>query len=281
MSAAEQSIIELSTGAGAAPLRTRWLRFGDTPASDAGEAVLGLHMLGLDADSFAGVGKLLADRGYPAYSYDQRGHHTAADQPPADFAQWIDDAKAALTRVPAERVHLVGSSMGGSVAARLAAATPTGRIATLSLIATLVRGEPVFAERGSAEAAGSLDAILPTTIARWFGDADKPSPEAQHARDAIRRMTPASHDAAWRALAQFRGYDDIASQLPPTLCLAFTDDLSTPPSALDTIANTLKLAGTPVRRADVPGTGHAGLLCKPHDIAHELLAHFKQHTSTP
>lgn len=256
-------------------LRTRWLRIGPTPVPGAGEAVLGLHMLGLHAESFAGVGEVLAAHGYPLYSYDQRGHRAAADQPPADFAQWVADAVAALDRVPAARVHVVGSSMGGAVAAELAAAARPGRVKTLSLIATPVRGEPVFAERARAEREGTLEAVIPATIARWFGDASDPSPAAKQSRAALRCMTPAGYDAAWRALAEFGGYDTLADRLPPTLCLAFTDDLSTPPTALDEIADTIRRTGESVRRADVADVGHAGLIGKPREIADELLAHFR------
>ncbi|MEM8782313.1 MAG: alpha/beta fold hydrolase [Planctomycetota bacterium] len=265
----DEQKIEL-TGGAPVPLRTRWVRTGSPSTSC---QVLGLHMLGLDADSFAAV----ADAMGPDvcwHAYDQRGHGGAADQPPDGFGAWVDDAVAAIRRIDADRLHLVGSSMGGAVAAEAAARTPAGRVASLAMIATPAEGRPVFAERARAQSDGTLERVIPPTLARWFGD-DPPAAPADLSARSIRRMTPAGYDASWRALAEFRGFAPLADRLPPTLAVSFTDDLSTPPAELDRIAEAVRRAGRRCDRVDIPGTGHAGVLCKPAELADALRSHLQ------
>jgi len=233
--------------------------------------VLAFHMLGLQASSFSGMVQRFPGQLH-LHAYDQRGHGRAAATPPAHFAQWVTDAEAALARIETDPVHLVGSSMGGAVAAQLCARAPRNRIASLTLIATPAQGDPRFAARGHAMRDGSLERVIETTLDRWFGPRQRPA-ASREAEASLRAMSPIGFDAAWQALAQFEGFASIAEKLPPTLCLAFTDDLSTPPATLDAIAHTLQKAGVAVRRADIAGTGHAGLLEKPAEVASEL-AHF-------
>ena len=253
------------------PLRTRWRTWGGDAAADA-VPVLCLHMLGLDAGSFAGFAAAVGGR-HAVHAYDQRGHGLAGDQPPSGFDAWVDDAEAAVDRLAARgarRVHLVGSSMGGAVAATLAGRLGAGRIASLCVVATPARGEPAFAGRAGARAAGGVAAAVPATLERWFGPGHAAGPEAAaaaRARAALLRMTPAGSDASWRALAAFPGCDNLPAPLPPALCVAFGDDRSTPPAALDAIADALRAAGADARRLDIPGVGHGGLLSRPAELA--------------
>ena len=236
-------------------LATRFREWG------AGErAILCLHPLGQEAAFFEGLAPVLGD-GWRVAAHDQRGHGAAANRPAESLSQMVDDAEAALERVGAR--HVAGFSMGGAVAAELAARRG---LATVSLVATPDRGLPVFAERARAVREGSVAAVTESTVERWFGRAEG-EPAIDRARASLAKLTPEGFDAAWRALASFEGYERLAASLPPALCLAYGDDLSTPPDVLDAIADTIRSAGGTAERETVPGAGHMGLLQKPTETA--------------
>lgn len=239
----------------ASGLRTSLREWGDGP-----DVLLCLHPLGQEAAFFADLPAALGP-GWRVAAFDQRGHGSAADQPAGSLEQMVDDARAMRERTGAR--HVAGFSMGGAVAALLAA---RGGLASVSLVATPDRGQPVFAERACAVRAGSVAAVTESTVTRWFG---RPAgePAIDRARASLAKMTPEGFDAAWRALASFGGYEALAPRLPPALCLAYGDDLSTPPEVLDAIADTIRAAGGTAVRETVARAGHMGLLQRPAETA--------------
>lgn len=249
---------------GSEPLRTRWLRFG---RADAPVQVLAFHMLGLCAESFSRFSDHLTTK-HPRvaiHAFDQRGHASANCQIPRGFSDWVRDGLCGLQRLRGASLHLIGSSMGGAVAASVASETSLS-VQSLTLIATPVRGVPSFAERGCAVADGRWDDVLSTTMERWFGS-ETHDLAREFARKSICQMSFEGWDASWHALAQFGGFESLQKCLPRTCCIAFNDDISTPPSHLDDIASQLREAGTKVERVNISSGGHAGLLVKPEDVA--------------
>nr|WP_245398688.1 alpha/beta fold hydrolase [Oceaniglobus trochenteri] len=243
-------------------MQTRWFDKG------AGRTLLCLHPLGQSAEFHAGLADALG-AGWRVVSYDQRGHGAAAGQPVRDWAQLVEDAEAAVAQLDGP-VHLAGFSMGGAVAADLAARLP-GRFASLTLAATPSEGSALFASRACAVAHGGIAGIEAETVQRWFGASTDEAAIAR-ARAALHRLTPEGFDAAWRAFATFAGYGAVTRPWPATLVLSFGDDLSTPPAVLDHIAATLEGAGVAVQRANVDGAGHMGLLEQPQAVATEITA---------
>jgi pimeloyl-ACP methyl ester carboxylesterase len=253
------------------PFATERQAWGDPEAPN---RLLALHPLGQSGRFYEGLATLLGPN-WHVISYDQRGHGAAARCVAERFDQLVADSEAMLETVPSGAVHLLGHSMGGAVAGELAARAPSGRVTRLTLAAVPARGLPVYAARAAAVSGGGLEAVMGATILRWFGSGlDKP--EVTRARAELTRMTPESFDAAWRALAQFRGFAPLAEALPPTLCLSFSDDLSTPPAVLDEIAAVLLAKGVPVNRVDIPGAGHMGFLQKPREVADAILNHHER-----
>lgn len=231
-------------------------------AGTASAAILCLHSLGLDGASFAGMADALGAE-YGVVAFDQRGHGTAKHHPPPDFSALVADAAEALAGIDAETVHLVGHSMGGAVAAVLASQSP--RVASLTILASPAKGLPVFADRAIAGQAG-LNVVIAETLQRWFGT----MPIDQRAHACLSAMTAEGFDASWQALSQFQGYALIAAALPPTLCLSFEQDQSTPPTVLDQITRTINSQGGTARHVILPKAGHMGLLTHPDDVATEL-----------
>jgi len=251
----------------ASGLQTRWLRFGASPGQQQ-ISLLGLHMLGLDAESFGEIAKDLPES-WLLETFDQRAHGAARDWHPGSFDDFVADARAALERIRSDEVHLIGCSLGGAIAAELAAGDASGKVTSLTLVATPAHGQPIFASRATAARVGSLDSAIETTIDRWFGQLPR-DPFEQQVRASIRKMTPAGYDACWRAFAEFTGYEALAESLPPTLCVSFHEDVSTPPNELDEIAELLAAKGTLAERLDLPGAGHAGMLTRSHPLAEAI-----------
>ena len=233
------------------------------PETPADRTLICLHPIGQEASYHDGLARALGDD-WRVIGHDQRGHGVAATQPAQCLAQMVDDAEALIDHIGGP-AHLAGFSMGGSIAAELAARR-SSHVISVTLAATPARGLPVFAERACAVEAGSVAAVAEPTVERWFGRRHGLS-AIDVARASLGKMTPQGYDAVWRSLASFRGYEPIAALLPPALCLSFSDDLSTPPEVLDEIARTIRAAGGVATRHNIGGAGHMGLLQVPEQVA--------------
>lgn len=126
------------------------LRFG----CRSGPRVLALHGWLDNAASFVPLAAQLD--GFDLVALDLPGHGASAHRPPGGdyaFADWIHDALDALDALGWERAHLLGHSMGGAVAALVAAATPA-RVDRLILIESPgpIAGDPAQAGRRLREA---------------------------------------------------------------------------------------------------------------------------------
>lgn len=238
--------------------------------------VLMLHSLGLDSRAFDGIRAALSDD-WQIVSFDQRGHGKAAGTQARSLDDLVDDACQVIDSCAARQVHLVGHSMGGAVAA-LSAARVGPRVASLALIATPAAGYPAFNARAQAAIEEGMQAAIPATLERWFGaEPDQCEAEAiAYARDALSAMTPAGFAAAWRALANFEGYQPIGHRLPCTRLIAGVRDLSTPPTSMRSIFNTLIAAGaqpTPVFD-EIGNAGHMLVLTHAPAVAAALQTHW-------
>jgi len=244
----------------------------ERPAAPA--TLLSLHMLGMEGPSFKDLAGQLPST-VELITFDQRGHGERALDPPSSFEDFVGDARRVLHALEQPAVHMLGCSMGGSVAALLAAESEPGLIASLSLVATPYEGHPVFSQRARAQQTGSLEPAISTTMERWFGE-DPPSQVVGYSRQCLRRMTLEGYDACWNCFAEFKVYEAIPIRFPPTLCVAFGNDLSTPPEELSRIRKALNQARVPVTSRIIPGAGHAGLLTHASDLAPILQEHLFQ-----
>lgn len=226
------------------------------------EVILCLHSLGLDGKSFSGLASLLGTN-RAIYSFDQRAHGAANGAIPNAFSDFVADASIVIDSIGADTIHLVGHSMGGAVAALLAA--QNSKVASLTIIASPPSGLPAFANRAVARRSG-MEFVIGETLQRWFGS----SLIDEQAENSISKMTPEGFDASWIAFSQFKGYDKLAKALPPTLCIAFEDDLSTPPESLAQIALKINGIGGEAAHVTLSNAGHMGLLTHPHNVSSEL-----------
>jgi pimeloyl-ACP methyl ester carboxylesterase len=114
-------------------------------------------------DDFAAILPLLAHAGWAVVAYDQRGQYESAGYPDPDDYTWTDlaaDAAAIADWIDADaRVHLVGHSFGGLVAAAAALGHPD-RWASVTFLCSGPAGKDDAASQdGLDRLAESLDAI--------------------------------------------------------------------------------------------------------------------------
>jgi pimeloyl-ACP methyl ester carboxylesterase len=130
-----------------------------------GPAVVFLHSGVTDQRSWFTVADIVSDE-VDAVLYDRRGFGvTTASE--TEFRH-VDDLAAVVTAIEAERVVLVGNSMGGELALDFALAAPD-RVAGMLLIAPAISGAP------EADTLDPATMVLGDRIDRAWQDGDKDS----------------------------------------------------------------------------------------------------------
>lgn len=166
--------------------------------------------------------------------YDMRGHGlTDCPAGPYTIAQLGDDARALLDALDVDTAHVVGLSIGGLVAQRLAATAP-GRVRSLVLCDTAnVIGPPSrWDDRIAAVSAGGLATIVDGVMKVWF-TAGFPSSHPEVARgfaNMLTRSPLAGYIACCHALRNADLRADDAKIACPTLVVVGDQDASTSPA---------------------------------------------------
>ena len=105
-----------------------------------GPAVVLIHGHGADRRLWDRQEPALAHAGYRVVRYDVRGHgHSSIPQTGYTWENYAADLKALLDQISVARAHLVGLSMGGSIALRFALDHP-GRVLSLVLMGSALPG---------------------------------------------------------------------------------------------------------------------------------------------
>ncbi|HEU4563031.1 MAG TPA: alpha/beta fold hydrolase [Gemmatimonadaceae bacterium] len=177
------------------------------PESRTGSAVLLLHGFGDTPQSLGYLAAALHGRGYAVHAPLLPGHgRTLAAFRASRGAQWIDAARDALNelRTRYERVGVVGLSMGGALAAIVAAERDD--IPALALLAPYLAPPP--AVRLFARAAWPLGFVLPYLYGR----------NAKSIHDAAERARGLGYGACTpRLIAELVGVADRARALLPAV----------------------------------------------------------------
>lgn len=148
--------------------------------------------------SFDAVGRRLADAGYRAVAFDFRGHGETDWVGPGGyyhFPDYVLDLHELIPQVAHGPVHLVGHSMGGTVASMYAGTVPD-RLRTLTLVEGL--GPPAFPLEQA-----------PDKFRTWFSTVEKTRLRAPHvmadvdaALARMRIQNPGVPDDVGRFLAE-------------------------------------------------------------------------------
>lgn len=212
----------------------------------------------------------LAER-FLVLRYDMRGHGlTDCPAGPYTIAQLGDDARLLLDAVGIDSAHVVGLSIGGLVAQRLAAAAPS-RVRSLVLCDTAnVIGPPSrWDDRIDAVTKGGLASIVDGVLKVWFTAGFLAAhPEiAQGFRTMLTRVPLAGYIACCHALRDADLREDDSKIACPTLVVVGDQDASTSPAAARELCAAIKGAKLEV----IANAAHIPTIEQPEALNHLLL----------
>jgi 3-oxoadipate enol-lactonase len=202
--------------------------------------------------------------------YQHRGHAGSPAPPgPYRFDDLGGDLLALLDTLGVERVHLAGVSLGGALAAWVAATAPS-RVDRLAVVATSARfGTPeAWAERAATVRAHGTGAVAETVVARWFTPGFAAS-QPEVVAWAQSQLTETAADAYASYCDTLRRLD-LSPMLPaitaPTLVIAGAEDPVSPPAKAKAMAAALPRAELAV----VPGAAHLTTVEQPAAVTRLL-----------
>jgi len=214
---------------------------------------------------------VLAER-YRVVTYDTRGHGASpAPAGPYTLDDLVDDVLALLDRVGAQRAHVVGLSLGGMTALRLAARVPQ-RVHRLAVLCSSAKTEPQgFLDRAAAARADGTASFAPAVVSRWL----TPAHAAAHP-DLVQRlegMIVGCDDEGYAACAEVVSAVDLRADLgrisAPTLVVSGAEDPALPPAHQQVIADGVRGA----ELLTVSPGAHLANLEQPLRISGALLGH--------
>ena len=166
--------------------------------------------------------------------YDTRGHGQSTVTPgPYTLDQLAGDVVALMDGLDIGQAHFCGLSMGGLTGMALALRHPE-RVHKLVLCNTAAYiGPPdAWTNRIAAVEQGGVAPLAPAVVARWL----TPDYAAQHPgtvaalEDMLRAAPPRGYAAACAAVRDADLRAQVAQIAAPTLIIAATGDLPTPPA---------------------------------------------------
>lgn len=203
-------------------------------------------------------------RSFRVLRYDQRGHGgTEAPAGRYAYATLLADAIALFDGLGITRAHFCGLSMGGATALGLAELHPD-RIDRAIVCDSPAMSTPASArqweERIEAAIAGGMEAMVESTMARWFPpEIIAAGPPHLDAVRAMIRATPVNGFIGCSAALADHDYNTVVSTVTrPVLFIAGSKDGATPAAMKDMSG---RLAGS--RYVELEGAGHISNLDRP------------------
>lgn len=203
-------------------------------------AIVFSNSLGSDFRIWQEVADRLAGR-YRILLYDKRGHGLS-DAPPGPYTidDHTDDLLALLDHFGIANAAVVGVSVGGMIAQRLAARAPQ-RVKALVLCstATKIGTAESWAARVEAIQAGGIASIADAILVNWFTPGFRRGRAADYAgwRNMLARMPVEGYIATCAALRDADLHTDAGRIAAPALCVAGAHDGSTPPDLVRATAD--------------------------------------------
>ena len=181
---------------------------------------------------------------YRLLRYDSRGHgESAVTSGPYTIEQLAGDALALLDALEIERANFCGLSMGGMIGQWLGAHAPR-RLGKLVLANTTAKiGSPeTYNARIDAVRNGGMVAITDAVLARWFTPAFlTASPTAvARVRAMLDATPPDGYVACCAAIRDMDQRETVGGIGVPTLVIAGTHDVPTPPTDARFLADRIK-----------------------------------------
>jgi 3-oxoadipate enol-lactonase len=208
--------------------------------------------------------------------YDTRGHgESPVPDGPYSIDDLTDDVVALLDRLGTARAHVVGLSLGGMTAMRLAARNPD-RVDRLVLLCTGTQLPPAdtWSERAATVRADGSATVAAAVVDRWFTpDYLDEHPEVRAVHERMVAATSAEgYAGCCEAIAKLDLREDISAISAQTLAIAGAEDPATPPAKLEEI-----VSGIPdARLLVVEHAAHLANAEQPGIVTSALIAHLEQ-----
>ena len=233
------------------------------------------NSLGSDFRIWQAVVPYLADR-YRILLYDKRGHGLSdAPAGPYTIDDHADDLLALLDHLDIAQAALVGLSVGGMIAQRIAVKAPA-RVRALVLCDTAAKigTRESWAERIAAVEASGIDAIADSVMQRWFTPAFRSAQPDEWAgwRNMLVRTPARGYVATCATIRDADLTGDAARIAAPTLCLVGDQDGSTPPDLVRQTADLIPGA----RFEIIDGAGHIPCIERPDETAELIGRHLRE-----
>lgn len=234
------------------------------------------HSLFFDHTMFDALAEKFTADGYRVVAYDHRGQGESAPAPRAELAVDVlaEDAAALIEHLGLAPCHVVGNSLGGFVALRLAARRPE-LLRTAAALGSSAEEEHKLAEFAPLvehlTEHGTAD-VVDTVMYIMFGDSSLAQESSMTStwRAAIARLEPRIGDAAHGVIHRGRIVEELAGCRVPVLAVAGSEDHAYPPPISS--ANIADAAGG--RHVTVDAAGHSVALEQPEAVAEHLRKHF-------
>lgn len=236
-------------------------------------AVVLLHGLGSAGADWLLQFKPLGDAGYRVLAPDLRGFGQSSWPGETSVPAMAQDIALLLDELDAGAAHVVGISMGGTVALHLALDHPQ-RVGRLVLVNTFARLRPqgisgylYFPLR-----MGLMYTVGMETQARLVAQRIFPRPEQDVYRhqlyQRIVNTNPRAYRAAMWALARCNAEHRLGSISAPTLVVTGGQDTTVPPAAQSRLVEGIPGA----RQVVIPEAGHAVIIDSPVEFNRALLS---------
>ncbi|HEY2019544.1 alpha/beta hydrolase [Paraburkholderia sp.] len=222
-----------------------------------GRPLVLLHPIGVDRSWWDEYAEAWA-ASYDVVAIDLRGHgESSLVTAPVTLADHAADIAAVLRQERLTGATLIGVSMGGMIAQRVAIQFPE-LVGALILCATAggfpAEVRPRILARGDISRNGSMSEVIDETITRWFA-ADTPRPElVEKCRARLAADDWYSWSANWQAISLLDNLGELPRVTAPALVVAGDADASIPPAVSQKIADALPNS----RFVAVPGAAHFG-----------------------
>jgi 3-oxoadipate enol-lactonase len=252
------------------------IAYSDAGPTD-GEAVLLSHSLFFDHTMFDPLGALLNAAGFRTIAYDHRGQGASSPGTLDELSMdaLAEDAAAVIHALDLGPVHVVGNSMGGFVALRLAVRHPE-LVRTAAALGSSAEEEykrdefaPLVEGLGGP---GGAAASVETLLYIMFGDTALANggPVLDHWRASMSDLGPSIRDAAYQVIHRTRILEELKGVAVPVLAIAGDED-HVYPQPISGINIADASGGT---ETTIAAAGHSVALEQPAAVAEALIKHF-------
>jgi 3-oxoadipate enol-lactonase len=240
-----------------------------------GPALVFLNSLGSDLRIWQQITPAFVDQ-FRIVLYDKRGHGLS-DAPPAPYSMddHVDDLLCLLDALRVENATLVGLSVGGMIAQRMAIREPR-RVTALILCDTAAKiGTPeMWAERIAAVEGAGIESIADRILERWFTASFRDSRPADYAgwKNMLVRIPAHGYAGTCASIRDADLRADASKIKAPTLCVVGDEDGSTPPDLVRGTAEMIPGA----RFEIISKAGHIPCIEQPRVLSRLINQHLQE-----